>query len=73
MRLFTTLDMVDHNVQVLNGEYSLPPEILSQCRNFIDVGHAMERSAFGLPPWSLESAGWRSNLCLRAERGLKNA
>lgn len=38
MRLFTTLDMVDHNVQVLNGEYSLPPEILAQCRSFIDVG-----------------------------------
>lgn len=37
-RLFTTLDMVDHNTQVLNGEYSLPPEILSQCRTFIDVG-----------------------------------
>lgn len=38
MRLFTTLDMVDHNVQVLNGEYALPPEILAQCRTFIDVG-----------------------------------
>lgn len=37
-RLFTTLDMVEHNAQVLNGEYSLPPEILAQCRTFIDVG-----------------------------------
>ena len=37
MRLFTTLDMVDHNVQVLNGEYHCRPRF-SQCRNFIDVG-----------------------------------